>query len=142
MQYRRAGAEDAPLLARMNHALIRDEGHRNAMSTAELQQRMAGWLEGEYQAVLFEDERDAAGYALFRREPEWVYLRQFFVMPEKRRKGVGTAAVRWLLANAWKESPRIRLDVLVGNATGIQFWRSLGFADYCITMERACIADP
>ena len=33
-------------------------------------------------------------------------------------------------------SARIRLDVLIGNAGGIQFWRSVGFEDYCITMER------
>jgi hypothetical protein len=30
---------------------------------------------------------------------------------------------------------RVRRDVLVGNAGGIAFWRSLGFADYCLTME-------
>jgi len=136
MRYYFASSDDIPLLARMNHALIRDEGHRNTMSIAELEQRMVAWLQGEYEAVLFEDERGAAGYALFRREPEWVYLRQFFVMPERRRKGVGAAAVRWLLANVWKGAPRIRLDVLVGNVEGARFWRSLGFADYCITMER------
>ena len=31
--------------------------------------------------------------------------------------------------------PRIRLEVLVGNANGIAFWRSIGFQDYCVTME-------
>jgi len=28
--------------------LIRDEGHRNAMTVAQLQERMANWLKGEY----------------------------------------------------------------------------------------------
>jgi GNAT superfamily N-acetyltransferase len=135
MKYRFAAVSDAHVLAPMNHRLIRDEGHRNAMSVAELEERMAGWLAGEYQAVLFEDGLETVGYALFKREPEWVYLRQFFVQPERRRVGIGRAAMTWLLENAWNDAPRIRLDVLVGNTAGIAFWRSLGFADYCVTME-------
>jgi hypothetical protein len=42
----------------------------------------------------------------------------------------------WLLQNVWNDAPRIRLDVLVGNSEGIKFWQSLGFADYCVTMEK------
>jgi GNAT superfamily N-acetyltransferase len=101
----------------------------------ELEQRMRHWLEGEYQAVLFEDGQGTAGYALYRREAEGVYVRQFFVRPERRRQGIGRTAWAWLCENLWRESPRIRLDVLVGNAAGIQFWRSVGFEDYCLTME-------
>ncbi len=136
MRYRIATADDVHLLATMNHQLIRDEGHRNAMSVPELEARMRGWLAGEYQAVLFEDEQGTAGYALFKREPDWIYLRQFFVQPERRRFGIGKAAMNWLLENVWKDAPRIRLEVLVGNSQGIEFWRSVGFADYCLTMER------
>ena len=137
MKYRTAIAADAPLIAPMNHRLIRDEGHRNPMTIAELEHRMQAWLKGEYQAVLFEDEHGIVGYALFKREPDWVYLRQFYVEPEKRRRGIGTAAMTWLLENVWKDAPRIRLDVLISNTEGIEFWRSLGFADYCLTMEKA-----
>ena len=136
MEYRLATVADAHLLAPMNYRLIRDEGHRNPMSVAELEQRMQAWLAGEYQAVLFDDEQGTAGYALFKREPDWIYLRQFFVQPERRRHGIGRTAMAWLLENVWKDAPRIRLDVLVGNTEGIEFWRSLGFADYCITMEK------
>ena len=135
MRYRIATAADAHLLAPMNHRLIRDEGHRNAMSVAELKTRMQAWLAGEYQAVLFEDEQGTAGYALFKRDPDWVYLRQFFVQPERRRCGIGKAALTWLLENVWNDAPRIRLDVLIGNSLGIAFWRSVGFGDYCLTME-------
>ena len=134
--YRFATARDAHLLAPMNHQLIRDEGHRNAMSVTELEERMAGWLQGEFQAVLFEDGQGTAGYALFKRESEWVYLRQFFVRPERRRQGIGREAMMWLLANAWNDAPRIRLEVLIGNTEGAAFWRALGFTDYCLTMEK------
>ena len=135
--YRFAVPADVPVLAPMNHLLIRDEGHRNPMTLSQLEERMRAWPGGEYQAVIFEDQARPVGYALFKQEPEWVYLRQFFVQPERRRHGVGRAAMRWLLAHAWKRAVRVRLDVLEGNSVGIGFWRSLGFTDYYLTMERA-----
>jgi GNAT superfamily N-acetyltransferase len=136
MNYRFAAAADGAILAAMNQQLIRDEGHRNAMTVAELEERMRGWLAGEYRVVIFEQGGQPAGYALFRDEPEFVYLRQFFVCRDLRRQGIGRAAMDWLLANVWHDASRVRLDVLVGNTSGIAFWRALGFRDYALTMER------
>lgn len=136
MKYRFATVADAACLAAMNRQLIADEGHRNSMTIDELHDRMAGWLASEYQAVLFEDGDDAVGYALFKREPDYVYLRQFFVVAHRRRQRIGQEAFAWLLANAWHDAARVRLEVLIGNAVGIRFWKSLGFDDYCITLER------
>ena len=136
MNYRFATPFDAALLADMNHQLIRDEGHRNPMTITELEARMRGWLDGEYQAVLFERDGRSVGYALFRHDADYVYLRQFFVRPHCRRQGIGRAAMSWLLANVWNEAVRVRLEVLVGNTAGIPFWRSLGFRDYALTLER------
>src|SRR6185295_5473286 len=116
MSFRYAEVSDAALMAGMNHDLIRDEGHRNRMSVAELESRMRDWLVGEYRAVLFERNGSPAGYALFRDEPEFVYLRQFYVRPEFRRQGVGREAMSWLLANVWKNAKRVRLEVLIGNS--------------------------
>lgn len=136
MQYRTATISDAPALSRMNFRLIRDEGHHNPKSVDELQVRMEGWLAGEYQAVLLEDAGSPAGYALFRRDQDTTFIRHFFIQPKRRRQGVGRQAMAWLMENVWKDGVRIRLEVLVGNSTAIQFWRSLGFVDYCITMDR------
>jgi GNAT superfamily N-acetyltransferase len=136
MKFRAATLADAPTLAELNRQLIRDEGHRNRMTLPELEERMARWLAGEYRAVLFLDGGRVVGYALFRFDPEFVYLRQFFVRPEDRRRGVGRAAIAWLRENAWRGAGRVRLDVLVGNHTGIAFWRAVGFRDYCLTLER------
>jgi GNAT superfamily N-acetyltransferase len=135
MIYRFATLEDVTALAALNQALIRDEGHRNWMTAAELELRMADWLGGEYQAVLFEESGQTAGYALFRRDPDYIYLRQFFVSPEYRRRGVGRAALDWLREHAWAEQYRVRVEVLVGNAAGVAFWRAAGFRDYCVTLE-------
>ena len=62
MQFRRATIADAAVLAEMNAGLIRDERHRNPMSPADLKARMEGWLAGEYQATLFEDDTGPVGY--------------------------------------------------------------------------------
>ena len=35
--------------------MIRDEGHRNRMTVPELEQRMRGWIAGEYRAVVYEE---------------------------------------------------------------------------------------
>lgn len=135
MRYRLASPEDSEQLAQMNLRLIADEGHRNPMGIPQLAERMAGWLRGEYQAVLFEEYNTPVGYALFRHEPEFVYLRQLFVVPARRRQGIARNALSWLWANAWQSMPRLRIDVLVGNAAGREFWHSVGFTEYCITME-------
>ena len=135
MNYRNATPADAVVLAAINRQLITDEGHRNAMTLPELEARMAGWLNGEYRAVLFEEGDEAVGYALFRREPEYVYLRQLFVRSEHRRRGVARTALVWLREHVWPDAPRVRIDVLVGNAGAIGFWHAVGFRDYCLTME-------
>jgi SAM-dependent methyltransferase/predicted acetyltransferase len=135
MRYRLAEERDVPLLAQMNKQLIRDEGHRNDMTLGELARRMKEWLEGGYQAVLIEPDSLAIGYALFRFEQDHVYLRQFFVSSESRRQGVGRAALAWLWINLWRDAPRVRLDVLLGNEEGLAFWRAVGFQGYCLTME-------
>ena len=56
MEYRVATLNDVPTLARMNQQLIRDEKSRNPMTLVELEQRMAGWLSAEWEAVIFSDE--------------------------------------------------------------------------------------
>lgn len=136
MNHRCACLDDVAVLAEMNRQLIEDEGHRNSMTVEEIEGRMRRWLTTDYQAVVFQEGTEALGYALFKQEPEWLYLRQFFVRREKRRQGIGRNAITWLLQNAWGDAKRIRLDVLIGNSTAIQFWRSVGFEDYCLTMER------
>jgi hypothetical protein len=97
VDYRRATPADAGRLAALNWQLIRDEGHRNLMSVSQLEGRMTGWLAGEYEAFLFEDSGETLGYVLFRRDPEFVYVRQFFIRAGSRRLGVGRGAVEWLV---------------------------------------------
>jgi hypothetical protein len=101
MHYRKATQTDIPLLAELNHQLIRDEGHHNPMSLAQLEQRMTHWLAGENQAILFEQDAHILSYALYKLENDYIYLRQFFVSRDQRRRGLGRQAMRLLLSEIW-----------------------------------------
>jgi GNAT superfamily N-acetyltransferase len=135
MTFRFATLDDCALLAGLNHQLIQDERHRSRMTVPELEQRMREWLSGEYRAVIYEDGGGVVAYALFREEPEVIYLRQLFVVPERRRQGLGRRAVEILRSQVWPSTRRLTVDVLVANERAIAFWRSVGYADYCLTLE-------
>lgn len=106
----------------MNAALIRAEGHRNPMSIRELESRTVAWLVADYRAVVFGLPEDAAaGYALFRQEPEFIYLRHLFIKSEHRRKGLGRASMALLWEEVWNRPNRVRIDVLTGNEAGRRF---------------------
>ena len=135
LEYRVATAADLPILARMNQQLIEDERHRNPMNLAELETRMRSMLAGDYTATLFEWDSRLVAYALWREEPDWVYLRQFFVARDYRRCGIGSRAFRRLTGEIWPPGNRIRVNVLIGNQPALEFWRAVGFIDYLVTLE-------
>jgi len=135
MTSRKATADDCPLLAQLNHQLVRDEGHRNRMSVPELEQRMRDWLAAEYTAIVFEDAGQVLAYALFREQADEIYLRQLFVVRNRRRQGVGRRAVEILRSAIWPKTKRLTVDVLVTNKDAIAFWRAIGYADYSLTLE-------
>jgi ribosomal protein S18 acetylase RimI-like enzyme len=135
MNYRMASEEDYPLLGRWNHQLIQDEGHRNLMTVDQLVERMKGFLEGEYEAVLFKEAGQAVGYALYRNQSEEIYLRQLYIIPKRRRQGLGRKIMQILREEIWPKDKRLTVQVLVGNTTAIAFWRAVGYKDYCLTLE-------
>ena len=138
MKARIASLADCELLAGMNQRLIRDEGHRNAMTISELLERMRDWLAtGEYQAVIFEDSSVPLAYALYRAGKDTsIYLRQFFVQREHRRRGVGRAAIGLLLSEVLRHESKVIVEVLSNNQAGRAFWSKVGFRDYSVTLER------
>lgn len=135
IRIRFATPQDAALLAPLQRQLILDEGDQPEMSLAELEERLTGWLRGEYRAVLFLRGDETVGYALYRHEPEFVYLRNLFVSAKMRRQGIARNALRWLWTNAWQGVERVRLDVRVDNQVARAFWQSVGFEEYFITLE-------
>jgi predicted acetyltransferase len=136
MQYRFATLADVRFLAELNHQLIRDEGHRNSMDVDQLAHRMYGWLtSGEYRAVIFAQADIPVAYALYREDPDEIYLRQFFVVRTQRRHGIGRSAMQSLLSDIWPRSKRRTVSVLAHNTGGVAFWRAMGYRDYDLTLE-------
>lgn len=135
MTFRQATLDDCALLAELNHQLIRDEGHRSRMTVPELEQRMKSWLALEYAAAIFEERNEVVAYALYREQPEEIYLRQLFVVRNRRRQGIGRKVFEILRSAVWPANKRLTVDVLVQNAAAVAFWRAVGYKDYCLTLE-------
>ena len=135
MTFRRATLNDCALLAELNHQLIRDEGHRNKMTVPELGQRMLDWLQSEYSAIVFEDGNETVAYALYREQAEEIYLRQLFVVRNRRRQGIGRQAMEILRGEIWPKQKHLTVEVLVKNTAAVQFWRAVGYQDYSLRLE-------
>ena len=138
MQIVKCSLNDIPLLAAMNKCLIEDEQNSNAMNLEELKERMKDFLSTEYSAYFFADDTPEAsdkviGYALVRNTASPLYLRQFYIKRECRRKHLGSEAFKLLLD--YLKVDIIDIDVLPWNKTGMAFWKSLGFAEICVSMR-------
>jgi len=105
------------------------------MTVPELEQRLRGWLLSEYAATIFEERGKVVAYALYREEPEELYLRQLFVVRNQRRKGIGRTAVEILRTQIWPKNKRLTVSVLVQNPAAVAFWRAIGYQDYSLTLE-------
>ena len=56
------------------------------------------------------------------------FIRDFYIRPDRRRQGVGTAVVQAIRAVAEREGwVRIDLNVRADNPSGLAFWQSQGF---------------
>ena len=74
-------------------------------------------------------------YALYREQPEEIYLRQLFVVPHRRRQGIGRWAVEILRSQVWPKTKRLTVEVLVVNTAAVAFRRAMGYVDYALTQE-------
>lgn len=134
---RQPRADDLPRLGEWNAALIRDEGHDNTMPVSELIERMRGWLATDYRARIFVCDGIDAGYALYRELPEFTHLRQFYVAAERRRRGIGTAALRALVQKEFAAGKRVMVEAMARNNAALTFWRANGFVDRYVGLESA-----
>jgi ribosomal protein S18 acetylase RimI-like enzyme len=135
MNIQKAGVESLDLLARMNKELREDEQIDNYMTDGEIVERMRGFLNENsgYAVYLFIEAGETAGYALINLNEEPLYIRQFFIRRESRRKGYGSEGIR--LLKETMNTGSFDLEVLVWNTAAIEFYRSVGFKDRLIRMR-------
>jgi hypothetical protein len=90
-----ATVADCAHLAHMNQQLIIAEGSDNPMNHAQLTARMQGFLQGTYQAWLFESAHGVVGYTLVDMARNPRYVRHFYVEapqpPRNRAPGIRLA---------------------------------------------------
>jgi ribosomal protein S18 acetylase RimI-like enzyme len=140
---RAATVADAAILGEMNRQLILDEVSQNTMNLSQLEQRMASWLSSNYQAVIVARGGEIIGYLLYRHHVEEyhpyqnsIHVRQFFISPSYRRRGIGQIAFEQIIKEFFPEDHAVMLDVLETNPEGKAFWLKLGFDVYYVTMRR------
>jgi ribosomal protein S18 acetylase RimI-like enzyme len=125
---------DIETLAQLNKMLIEDEKADNKMDMEQLKERMGKLLKNGYRAYYFlEDNNKILGYALCNFKETPIYLRQFFIKREERRKNHGKESFKKLIE--YIKTDEIGIDVYAWNDIGIKFWRSLGFESKYIHME-------
>ena len=135
MEIIRATDEHCALLGEMNKQLIEDEGHSNPMGVEELIGRMRQWLNHEYTAYIAMIDVLPLAYSLYRDDEEYFYMRQLFVSRQHRRQRIATQLLDWMYQHIWLSKP-VRLDVLIHNTAAINFYRTYGFTDYCLTLTK------
>lgn len=133
IQIQECSINDVPVLAKMNKHLIEDENAENSMNISQLEKRMQEFINTGYKAFFFTSNDSIIGYGLCNMTQTPIYLRQFFIQREERRKGYGKEAFYKLLECIGKNE--IDIDVYEWNTTAIRFWESLGFKNRCFNMR-------
>jgi 2-amino-4-hydroxy-6-hydroxymethyldihydropteridine diphosphokinase len=123
-------------LARLNRQLVEDEGARTRLTLHGLEGRMRRWLRAEYDATIFELAGEPVAYALYRKTESGTHIRQFFVVRNARRQGIGRRAVELLLERVLALEATVELGVLAHNRRALAFWKATGFTEYVTTLER------
>ena len=127
MEIKKCTLKDVAQLAILNKQLIDDEKSDNPMSIKELEDRMTGFLNTEYDAYFFVVNNAVVGYALVKNTCSPLYLRQFFIDRQYRKQHLGTEAFKSLIEYLKVKS--IDIEVLSWNEVGNRFWESCGFKD-------------
>lgn len=136
--WRKATEADVPLLADLNRQLSEDDGTAALRPRVNFEERLRARLGGRYTAVLFELDDTPIGYALWRdNEGRGIYLRQFFILRDRRRQGLGRRAFELLTREILPPDTDITLEVGEQNPAGLAFWQGLGFVVFAKAMFRA-----
>ncbi len=133
--------EDIASVAEMNVRLQQDEGSR-VMALNDAIERLSRWLSHDYSCSTFSLGHQVVGYILYRpTDPDTeghsdgVYIRQFFIKPEYRSRGLGKAAFRLFQNEVIPPNTYITLEALTANRAGRGFWSALGFQEYSVRYE-------
>lgn len=121
----KAGHDEVDLLAELNLRLLEEEHYDRSFTRKEIVARMHDLLDTGYDALFVKSSGAIAGYLLVNRNSDPIYIRQFYIEPAFRRRGLGRAAVEELKQRYGTEV--LDVEVMAWNELGTKFWNSLGF---------------
>lgn len=134
MEIEKCTINDIYELAVMNNQLIEDEQcDKKRLTLQELEERMLGFITGDYDAYYFTVDKAIVGYGLVDRTKSPLYLRHFLIKREFRRKSYGKEAIKILLERLGTNT--LEIEVYSWNERGIRFWESCGFKERCKYMR-------
>ena len=81
----------------------------------------------ETESSVIQADGEDAGWVALAAMPNEVYLAEIMVLPEFRGRGIGTAAIRGILATARAADKPLRLKVNAMNHAAIRLYERLGF---------------
>ncbi len=124
VQLRGAFRDPFAALVDSSLALLEDEGRpaRDPGAIAAQRQRLFRRLQQGEQAVLLGTGPSFAGHAQWAAAGTTLRLRELRIAPARRREGLGTAFLSWLLA-VYPGMP-LHVQVLAPNLAGHAFWRT------------------
>jgi len=143
MDFKEFTESDISLVANWNMQLHEDEASTPITRDA-ITDRYRRWLCGDqFKGVIFLVKQEPIAYVIYEhravlpdsRDQESVYIRQFFVAREARRKGFGTKAFDLFMEAIVPSGVSVRLNVKASNPSGQRFWESLGFESENIEYE-------
>ncbi len=134
MSIRSAGIDDLDALTRMNVELRADERIDNVMTDAEVKERMWGFIRGKtYRVHVFQEESNIVGYSVVDVTRTPVYMRQFFIARNSRRRGLGRKFFHILVGLL--DVDAIDVEVLAWNETAVEFYKKIGFSRRYVGMR-------
>ncbi len=134
MSIRPAYIDDLDTLTRMNVELRADERIDNVMTDAEVKERMRGFLLGKtYRIHVFLEDSGIVGYSVVDVTKTPVYMRQFFIDRNSRRRGLGRKFFHMLVGVLDVEA--IDVEVLAWNETAVEFYKKIGFSRRYVGMR-------
>ncbi|MFP4376072.1 MAG: NUDIX domain-containing protein [Spirochaetales bacterium] len=135
LSYTHALDSDVPVLAKLNEELLQAQNVESGMTLEALEVRMREFLAADYQAVLFVFRDAVVGYALFKLQPKFAFIRHIYVNTDAGKKVRVETAFQLLRKGELQDYASIRLDVPEGNKDSLQIWESIGFQPRSVRLE-------
>jgi predicted acetyltransferase len=124
---------DTEELARLNLELMVAEDYDQKLPLEELIPRMSSFLQTEYDAFYIMFEGKKAGYILIKTTSKPLYIRQFYILPQFQRNGLGQRTIKALQEQY--NTKTFDVEVMAWNEVGFNFWKKADFKLRCYSMR-------